>query len=131
MPDTLALSLTQLRKLLISLEDTKSVLVPAQPTQINGKLGLSNISMLVPGGSIEIIPDRFCPEDRAYLLNTDKRFLSLEMTPDSMGFVDDFSGSIFHSEHINGNDQYSIYYALYGQFKIVPPVHGVITGLST
>jgi hypothetical protein len=130
MPDVLVLPYIQLRKLLISLEDQKSILVPPQPKEINGKLGLSNASILVPGGTIEILADRFCPDARAYLLNTDKRFLSLEMAPDSMGFVDDFQGSIFHSEHINGNDQYSIYYALYGQFKIVPTAHGVITGLS-
>lgn len=129
-PNLITCSFLQYRKLMIAMEDQKNLLIPPVPKDIKGRMGFSNVSILLDGKPVEIIPDRFCPEDRCYLLNVDSKYLSLEIAPDSLGFIDDFNGSIFYSEHTLGNDQYSIYYSMYGQFKIVPTMHGVITGLS-
>ena len=132
-PDLLVCSYTQLGKLLKGLEDTKAVFIEPVSKDVQGKLGSTNIRLVIPGGSLEIMPARFCPEDRTYMLNSDPKYLSLHIAPDSLGFVDDINNnnSIFYYEGPQGNDQYSMFYTAYGQWKIVPTAHGVFTNGST
>lgn len=124
-PNLIITSFTQFRKLLNILEDQKQYLLDPRANDLVGKISFKGIEFMSAAGPIGIFPERFCEDDRVYLLNDN--FISIYHRPD-FGFFDD-DGTVFLRDA--GSDSYSFRYGGYCQTYVVPPFHGVISGLAT
>jgi len=124
-PNLIITSFTQFRKLLNILEDQKQYLLDPRANDLVGKISFKGIEFMSAAGPIGIFPERFCEDDRVYLLNDN--FISIYHRPD-FGFFDD-DGTVFLRDA--GSDSYSFRYGGYLQSYIVPSFHGVISGLAT
>lgn len=124
-PNLIITSFTQYRKLLNILEDQKQYLLDPRASDLVGKISFRGLEFMSAAGPVGIFPERFCEDDRVYLLNDN--FIMLKHRPD-FGFFDD-DGTVFLRDA--GSDSYSFRYGGYLQSYIVPSFHGVITGLAT
>ena len=124
-PNLIITSFTQFRKLLNILEDQKQYLLDPRAQDLVGKISFKGIEFLSAAGPVGIFPERFCEDDRVYLLNDN--YISIHHRPD-FGFFDD-DGTVFLRDA--SSDSYSFRYGGYLETYIVPPMHGVITGLAT
>jgi hypothetical protein len=124
-PNLIVTSFTQYRKLLNILEDQKQYLLDPRASDLVGKISFRGLEFMSAAGPVGIFPERFCEDDRVYLLNDN--FITLKHRPD-FGFFDD-DGTVFLRDA--GSDSYSFRYGGYLQSYIVPSFHGVITGLAT
>lgn len=124
-PNLIITSFTQFRKLLNILEDQKQYLLDPRASDLVGKISFKGIEFMSAAGPIGIFPERFCEDDRVYLLNDN--FMTIYHRPD-FGFFDD-DGTVFLRDA--GSDSYSFRYGGYLQSYIVPSYHGVISGLAT
>jgi hypothetical protein len=124
-PNLIITSFTQFRKLLNILEDQKQYLLDPRAQDLVGKISFKGIEFMSAAGPVGIFPERFCEDDRVYLLNDN--FISIHHRPD-FGFFDD-DGTVFLRDA--SSDSYSFRYGGYLEAYIVPPMHGVITGLAT
>lgn len=77
-------------------------------------------------GPVGVFVDKFCEDDRMYLLNKD--FITLYHRPGTPSWADD-DGTVFLRAATT--DKYQARYAAYLQAYIPPTFHGVITGLAT
>jgi hypothetical protein len=123
-PNLIVTSFTQYRKLLNLLEDQKQYLLDPRATDLVGKISFKGLEFMSAAGPVGIFPERFCEDDRVYLLNDN--FISIKHRPD-FGFFDD-DGTVFLRDA--GSDSYSFRYGGYLQSYIVPSFHGVISGLA-
>lgn len=124
-PNLIITSFTQFRKLLNILEDQKQYLLDPRASDLVGKISFKGIEFMSAAGPIGIFPERFCEDDRVYLLNDN--YMTIYHRP-SFGFFDD-DGTVFLRDA--GSDSYSFRYGGYLQSYIVPSYHGVISGLAT
>ena len=124
-PNLIITSFTQFRKLLNILEDQKQYLLDPRASDLVGKISFKGIEFMSAAGPIGIFPERFCEDDRVYLINDN--FMTIYHRPD-FGFFDD-DGTVFLRDA--GSDSYSFRYGGYLQSYIVPSFHGVISGLAT
>lgn len=124
-PNLIITSFTQFRKLLNILEDQKQYILDPRASDLIGKISFKGIEFMSAAGPIGIFPERFCEDDRVYLINDN--FMTIYHRPD-FGFFDD-DGTVFLRDA--GSDSYSFRYGGYLQSYIVPSFHGVISGLAT
>jgi len=123
-PNLIITSFTQYRKLLNLLEDQKQYLLDPRASDLVGKISFRGLEFMSAAGPVGIFPERFCEDDRVYLLND--HHITLKHRPD-FGFFDD-DGTVFLRDA--GSDSYSFRYGGYLQAYIVPSFHGVISGLA-
>lgn len=123
-PNLIITSFTQYRKLLNLLEDQKQYLLDPRASELVGKISFRGLEFMSAAGPVGIFPERFCEDDRVYLLNDNH--IHIKHRPD-FGFFDD-DGTVFLRD--SGSDSYSFRYGGYLQTYIVPSFHGVISGLA-
>ena len=124
-PNLIITSFTQFRKLLNVLEDAKQYVLDPRSQGLVGKISFKGIEFMSAAGPVGIFPERFCEDDRVLLLND--QYVTIHHRPD-FGFFDD-DGTVFLRDA--SSDSYSFRYGGYLETYIVPPMHGVITGLAT
>lgn len=126
--DMFVTSFVQYRKLLNQLEDQKRyMLVESRNEGPKGKFSFQALEFMADTGPIPVIAERFVEDDTLYSLNSD--FIEFHARPDG-GWVEDptMGGSIFRLSPTN--DTWQARYAVYGEFGILPPAHGIMTGLT-
>lgn len=127
--DMYVTSFVQYRKLLNQLEDQKRyMIVESRNSGPKGKFSFQALEFMADTGPIPVIAERFCEDDTLYALNSD--FIEFHARPDG-GWVEDptLGGSIFRLSPTN--DTWQARYAVYGEWGILPPAHGLATGLTT
>lgn len=124
-PNLMVMSFTQYRKFLNLLEDQKEYTVEPRSPELQGKVSFRGISFMSSAGAIPVFPERFVDDDRVYFLNDN--YITAYHRPDFGWFDDD--GTVLLRDA--SSDSYSARYGGYLQVFIVPPFHGVITGLAT
>lgn len=123
-PNLIITSFTQYRKLLNVLEDQKRYQLDPRSKELVGKVSFSGVEFMSSAGPVGVFPERFCEDDRMYLLNDN--FIEIHHRPDFGWFDDD--GSVFLR---TSGDAYEARFGGYLDTYIVPPFHGVISGLAT
>lgn len=123
-PNLIMCSFTQYRKLLNVLEDQKQYIVEPRSPELVGKVSFRGVEFMSSAGPVGVFPERFIEDDRMYFLNDN--FIQLYHRPDFGWFDDD--GSVFLR---TTGDAYEARYGGYLEAYIVPPFHGVISGLAT
>lgn len=126
--DMFVTSFVQYRKLLNQLEDQKRyMIVESRSEGPKGKFSFQALEFMADTGPIPVIAERFVEDDTLYSLNSD--FIEFHARPDG-GWVEDptMGGSIFRLSPTN--DTWQARYAVYGEFAITPPAHGIMTGLT-
>lgn len=123
-PNLIITSFTQYRKLLNILEDQKQYMLDPRAQDLVGKISFRGLEFMSAAGPVGIFPERFVEDDRVYLLND--QYATVYHRP-SFGFFDD-DGTVLLRDA--GSDSYSFRFGGYLQSYIVPPFHGVITGLA-
>ena len=126
--DMFVTSFVQYRKLLNQLEDQKRyMIVESRNEGPKGKFSFQALEFMADTGPIPVIAERFVEDDTLYSLNSD--FIEFHARPDG-GWVEDptMGGSIFRLSPTN--DTWQARYAVYGEFAITPPAHGIMTGLT-
>lgn len=125
-PDRIYCSYTQFNKLITILEDAKRY--PIAPRYGSDKLkaaiSWSGVEFMSTMGPVPILPERFCPADRMYFLNTD--LIQRYHRPD-FGWMDD-DGTVFLRD---AGDSYSARYGGYYENYIEPEGQGRIDALAT
>ena len=124
-PNLIITSFTQYRKLLNVLEDQKQYIIEPRSPELQGKVSFRGVEFMSSAGPVGVFPERFCEDDRMYMLNDN--FIELKHRPDFGWFDDD--GSVFL--RTASQDAYEARYGGYLEAYIVPSFHGVITGLAT
>lgn len=129
-PDMQVTSFVQYRKILNQLEDQKRyMVVESRNAGPKGKFSFQALEFITDSGPIPIIAERFVEDDTFYSLNSD--FIEFHARPDG-GWIEDVNGNgggIFVRSQTT--DSWKATYAVYGEFGIVPPAHGIMTGLLT
>ena len=125
-PNFISCSYTQYRKLLNLLEDQKEYQLPPRyvSDKLKASLSFNGIQFMSSRGAVGVFPERFCPPDRMYFLNTD--YIIRYHRPDFGWFDDD--GTVFLREA--SADSYSARYGGYYENYIIPTFQGRIDGLS-
>lgn len=124
-PNLIITSFTQYRKLLNILEDQKQYQLDPRSSELKGKVSFKGVEFMSAQGAVGVFPERFCDEDRMYFLNDG--YINIEHRPDFGWFEDD--GTVFLRK--SDSDEYQARYGGYLQTYIVPPFHGVVSGLAT
>jgi hypothetical protein len=124
-PNLILTSFTQYRKLLNVLEDQKQYIIEPRAPELVGKVSFKGVEFMSSAGPVGVFPERFCEDDRMYFLNDN--FIQIHHRPDFGWFDDD--GTVFLRE--SSSDSYSARFGGYLESYIVPPFHGVLTGLAT
>jgi hypothetical protein len=124
-PNMILCSFVQFRKLLNQLEDQKQYVVEPRSPDLQGKISFKGIEFMTSAGAIPVFPERFVESDRVYCLNDN--YITIYHRPDFGWFDDD--GTVFL--RVADSDEYEARYGGYLETYIVPPFHGVITGLAT
>lgn len=112
----------QARKILAQLEDAKVYNLPNR--NLKGHIGFSGFEVMTSRGAIGFFADRFCPEDKIFLLNDDH--IIREHRPDFGWFDED--GTVFL--RTKDEDMYEARYGGYYQNFIDPTFQTVIHGLA-
>lgn len=127
--DMFVTSFVQYRKLLNQLEDQKRyMIVESRNEGPKGKFSFQALEFMADTGPIPVIAERFVEDDTLYSLNSD--FIEFHARPDG-GWIEDPSGSggsMFMRSPTQ--DTWQARYAVYGEFGILPPAHGIMTGLT-
>lgn len=124
-PNLILTSFTQYRKLLNVLEDQKQYIVEPRAPELQGKVSFRGVEFMSSAGPVAVLPERFMEEDRMYMLNDN--FIEIKHRPDFGWFDDD--GSVFLRTATQ--DAYEARFGGYMEAYVVPPFHGVISGLAT
>lgn len=124
-PNLIICSFTQYRKLLNVLEDQKQYIVEPRSPELVGKVSFRGVEFMSSAGPVGVFPERFCEDDRMYMLNDN--YIQIHHRPDFGWFDDD--GSVFL--RTASSDAYEARFGGYLEAYVVPPFHGVITGLAT
>lgn len=124
-PNLIVTSFTQFRKLLNLLEDQKQYIIEPRSSDLKGKVSFKGVEFMSSAGAVGVFPERFVEDDRMYFLNDN--YITSHHRPDFGWFEDD--GTVFLRKA--ADDAYEARYGGYYQNYIVPPFHGVMTGLAT
>lgn len=122
-PNLIMCSFTQYRKLLNVLEDQKQYIVEPRSPELVGKVSFRGVEFMSSAGPVGVFPERFIEDDRMYFLNDN--YIQIHHRPDFGWFDDD--GSVFLR---TSEDAYEARYGGYLETYVVPPFHGVISGLA-
>lgn len=123
-PNLILCSFTQYRKLLNVLEDQKQYIVEPRSADLKGKVSFKGVEFMSSAGAVGVFPERFCDDDRMYLLNDN--YIDIHHRPGFGWFEDD--GTVFLRKA--SSDAYEARYGGYMEAYIVPSFQGVITGLA-
>jgi len=121
-PKMVVMNFNQMRKILAQLEDQKMYNLPNK--NLKGSMGFSGVELMTSRGAIGMFVDRFCPEDKIFLLND--QHIVRHHRPDFGWFDDD--GTVFL--RTNDEDEYEARYGGYYQNLIDPTFQTVIHNLS-
>lgn len=121
-PKLVVMNFNQMRKILAQLEDQKIYNLPNK--HLKGSLGFGGVELMTSRGAIGMFVDRFCPEDKIFLLNDDQ--IVRHHRPDFGWFDDD--GTVFL--RTADEDTYEARYGGYSQNFIDPTFQTVIHNLS-
>lgn len=121
-PKLVVMNYNQMRKILAQLEDQKTYNLPNK--NLKGALGFQGVEIMTSRGAIGMFVDRFCPEDKIFLLNDDH--ITRYHRPDFGWFDDD--GTVFLRS--NDEDSYEARYGGYYQNLIDPTFQTVIHNLA-
>jgi hypothetical protein len=121
-PKMVLMNFNQMRKILAQLEDQKIYNLPNK--NLKGHLGFSGVELMTSRGAIGMFVDRFCPEDKIFLLN--EEHIVRHHRPDFGWFDDD--GTVFL--RTTDEDTYEARYGGYYQNLIDPTFQTVIHNLS-
>lgn len=121
-PKMVVMNYNQMRKILAQLEDQKVYNLPNK--NLKGAMGFSGVELMTSRGPIGMFVDRFCPEDKIFLLNDDH--IVRHHRPDFGWFDDD--GTVFL--RTKDEDMYEARYGGYYQNLIDPTFQTVIHNLS-
>ena len=124
-PTHIAVSYNQLRQLLKVLEDQKVYNFGPKHKDFKANMSFSGIEHMTPAGMVPIVPERFVPDDRVYLLNMNH--IERHKAP-GFGWFDDDGTVLLRQAN---SDAYEARYGGYWEFFIKPTFQGVITGLAT
>ena len=123
-PNLILCSFVQYRKLLNVLEDQKQYIVEPRSPELVGKVSFRGVEFMSSAGPVGVFPERFIEDDRMYMLNDN--YIQLHHRPDFGWFDDD--GSVFL--RTASADAYEARFGGYLESYVVPPFHGVISGLA-
>lgn len=123
-PSHIAVSYVQFRKLLNELQDQKVYNFGPKHEAYKASTSFTAIEHMTPGGVVPIVPERFVPDSRIYLLNTD--FIEMHRAPGFGWFDDDGTVLLRQAD----SDAYEARYGGYWNFYINPAFQGTITGLA-
>lgn len=124
-PDLLVLSYKQWRKLAGVVEARQQQEVTLRPVdKISANIGASAIRLMLPTGPCDVIREKHCPQDTAYLIN--KKFIKLKHSG-GFGWFDD-DGTIFLREA--DSDSYEARFGGYMELFMIPTFHGRIHTLT-
>lgn len=121
-PKMVLMNFNQMRKILAQLEDQKIYNLPNK--NLKGGLGFQGVELMTSRGAIGMFVDRFCPEDKIFLLN--EEHIVRHHRPDFGWFDDD--GTVFL--RTADEDTYEARYGGYYQNLIDPTFQTVIHNLS-
>ncbi len=121
-PKMVVMNFNQMRKILAQLEDQKIYNLPNK--NLKGAMGFSGVELMTSRGAIGMFVDRFCPEDKIFLLNDEH--IVRHHRPDFGWFDDD--GTVFL--RTKDDDTYEARYGGYYQNLIDPTFQTVIHNLS-
>lgn len=117
-------SFTQFRKMKALSVSQKRYPIEPRAKNLKGKISFSGLELMTSAGAVPVVPERFCEEDRVYLLNDN--YIHICHAPDFGWFDDD--GTVFLREA--DSDSYEARYGGYLEVFITPTFQGVITNLS-
>ena len=121
-PKMVVMNFNQMRKILAQLEDQKVYNLPNK--NLKGHMGFSGVELMTSRGPIGMFVDRFCPEDKIFLLND--QHIVRHHRPDFGWFDDD--GTVFL--RTADEDVYEARYGGYYENLIDPTFQTVIHNLS-
>ena len=121
-PKMVVMNYNQMRKILAQLEDQKVYNLPNK--NLKGAMSFAGVEIMTSRGAIGMFVDRFCPEDKIFLLNDDH--ITRYHRPDFGWFDDD--GTVFL--RTKDEDSYEARYGGYYQNLIDPTFQTVIHNLS-
>lgn len=121
-PKMISMNFNQMRKVLAQLDDQKVYNLPNK--NLKGSLGFSGVELMTSRGPIGMFVDRFCPEDKIFLLNDEH--IVRHHRPDFGWFDDD--GTVFL--RTKDEDTYEARYGGYYNNLIDPTFQTVIHNLS-
>lgn len=124
-PNLCVTSFVQFRKIKALSVSQKRYPIEPRAKDLKGKISFSGLELMTSAGAVPVIPERFCEDDRLYLLNDN--FICIKHAPDFGWFDDD--GTVFLRE--TDSDSYEARYGGYLEVYITPNFQGVITGLTT
>lgn len=117
-------SFTQFRKMKALSVSQKRYPIEPRAKELKGKISFSGLELMTSAGSVPVVPERFCEDDRVYLLND--KYIHICHAPDFGWFDDD--GTVFLREA--DSDSYEARYGGYLEVFITPTFQGVITNLA-
>lgn len=117
-------SFTQFRKMKALSVSQKRYPIEPRAKELKGKISFSGLELMTSAGAVPVMPERFCEDDRVYLLND--KYIHICHAPDFGWFDDD--GTVFLREA--DSDSYEARYGGYLEVFITPTFQGVITGLA-
>lgn len=121
-PKMVIMNFNQMRKILAQLEDQKIYNLPNK--NLKGAMGFQGVELMTSRGAIGMFVDRFCPEDKIFLLNDEH--IVRHHRPDFGWFDDD--GTVFL--RTADEDLYEARYGGYYQNLIDPTFQTVIHNLA-
>lgn len=121
-PKLVIMNFNQMRKILAQLEDQKVYNLPNK--NLKGHMGFQGVELMTSRGAIGMFVDRFCPEDKIFLLNDEH--IVRHHRPDFGWFDDD--GTVFL--RTTDEDTYEARYGGYYQNLIDPTFQTVIYNLA-
>ena len=124
-PNLIAVSYTQFRKIINLLEDHKEYAIDPRTKDLKGKLSFKGVEFMSSQGSVPMFPERFVNDDEVFYLNDS--FIQSTHRP-GFGWFDD-DGTVFLRDA--NSDQYEARYGGYYQTYIAPVFHGLRYGLAT
>lgn len=117
-------SFTQFRKMKALSVSQKRYPIEPRAKDLKGKISFSGLELMTSAGAVPVVPERFCEDDRVYLLND--KYIEICHAPDFGWFDDD--GTVFLREA--DSDSYEARYGGYLEVFITPTFQGVITNLA-
>ncbi len=125
-PDLLVTSFKQYRKIQDLLGDRVryTSVQNSNPAFRKAEFNMQGIEWVTNSGPIPIVPDRMCPDDHLFALNTDNICL---YTAEAPKWADEDGTVLLRS---SSADAYEARYVMYGELFVHPAAQGVLYGLA-
>lgn len=125
-PDLIVTSYKQYRKIQNLLGDRIRYCVVSNRDPIFQKAAFNfkGIEWITNSGEVAIVPDRMCPDDHLFALNTDNILL---LTAEAPKWADEDGTVLLRSASA---DAYEARYVMYGELFVHPAAQGVLYGLA-